>query len=85
MEANLPTKSELEEFRTAVALARANYNGNRDQVRLLMQLVNNPDNHVYALRAIINVLLLELDGPKRDANEVLIFLAESLAVSDAQG
>ena len=83
--ADLPTNSELAEFRTAVALARANYNGDRDQVRLLMQLVNNPDNHVYALRAIINVLLLELDGPKRDANEVLIFLVESLAVSDAQG
>lgn len=84
MASNLPTAAELDEFRTAIALARAQYNGQKTEFRLLAQLITHPEEHVYALRALVNVLLLELDGAKRDANEVLSFMAENAAVADAR-
>ena len=78
-----PSLSELHEFRTAIALARAAYAGDMAQVKLLTQLIETPEEHVTAMRALIQCLLMELDTQKRDANEMLTFLVESAATADA--
>ena len=80
----LPTLSELHEFRTALALSKAHHNEDRAQIALLVQLIENADHHVNALRTIIWFLLMELDTTKRDANEVLTSLIEQSATADVR-
>jgi hypothetical protein len=78
----LPKLNELDEFRNAIAIARAAHTGNPDLVHLA-GLVADPEAHVAGLRALIACLLMELDSAKRDANTVLTMLAENSAIQDA--
>lgn len=80
---NLPSLAELDEFRTAAALARAAYAEDNGQVQLLAQLINDPQIHVSAMRSLIMCLLHELDGEKRSASDTLTFIIEQSAIVDA--
>lgn len=79
----LPTLSELNEFRTVIALSKAAYAGHNDSVGPLVQLIENMDDHVTALRTLVNYLLIEIDSKSgRSADTALQMLVESAAISD---
>lgn len=82
MHNHLPTQESLHEFRNVIALARAAYTG-EGEINLLLQLIDFTDEHISGLRTLVNILLYELDTNKRDAREVLAWLAESAATADA--
>lgn len=79
-----PTLSELNEFRTALAGAHAGYYQDEKEARVLNSLIENPYEHVTALKSIILLLLAELDGAKRDADEVLHEAMNQAAITDTK-
>lgn len=82
---NRPTKTELNDFRTVIAMARASYNNDDGtELKLLQSLIKNPVNHIYALRALVECALAEMDGEKRSADEFMQFMVEQSAMSETK-
>lgn len=83
--ADLPTAKQLDEFRNVAVMSRAYHRRDFDELNILLQLINDPDAHVMALRSFIECLLVELDGNKRNSDEVLSFIIEQAAMAESRG
>jgi hypothetical protein len=79
-----PTLSELNEFRNALAGAHAGYHQDQKEASIVTQLIENPYEHVIALKSLVLMLLAELDGAKRDADVVLHEAMNQAAVTDTR-
>lgn len=82
IDANGSSASEIDEFRNALAVIAAVYNGDEKEYKLLRQLINEPEDYVCALEAIASLLMHVIDACNTDAESILNKFRMSAALAN---
>lgn len=76
--------SEIDEFRNALSVVSAVYNGDSSEYKILRQLINNPDDYVSGLESVASLLMHIIDASGIDAQSILNKFRMSAALANGK-
>lgn len=76
--------SEIDEFRNALSVVAAAYNGDEQEYKIVRQLIRNPDDYVSALESVASLLMHVIDASGTNAQSILDKFRMSAALANGK-
>jgi hypothetical protein len=84
IDANGSSASEIDEFRNALSVVAAVYNGDEAEYKIVRQLIRDPENYVRGVESVASLLMHVIDASGTDAQNILDKFRMSAALANGK-